>query len=122
MINMLIAVFTTTYETLQKRSDIRWASDRFELFTSGIHMLPLGCFNPLVQIFLFIWTPIALTVAILRRLCGNDKSGPIRFRAEVIRFIRLKIWPRFTLQALEIDQKAAEIEQKISENEYTVYW
>jgi hypothetical protein len=60
MINILIAVFTSTYERIMSKSNVRWASDRFEIFVSGCHMLPFGFLTPVVQFFLIIWAPIAL--------------------------------------------------------------
>ena len=67
MINILIAVFTSTYERIMSKSNVRWASDRFEIFVSGCHMLPFGLLTPIVQLFLIIWAPIAL-------LLGKNKQ------------------------------------------------
>ena len=62
MINILIAVFTSTYERMTENSNVRWASDRFEIFVSGCHMLPFGLLTPIVQLLLFIWAPISLLI------------------------------------------------------------
>ena len=72
MINILIAVFTSTYERIMNKSNVRWASDRFEIFVSGCHMLPFGIFTPIVQLFLIIWAPIAL-------LLGNKNKQLLKF-------------------------------------------
>ena len=68
LFNMLIALFTNTYQRIQDKSRTIWANDRFEMVMSSTHALPFSILNPVAQLFLFIWviiaTPIAMIVSI----------------------------------------------------------
>ena len=68
LLNMLIAVFTNTYDKVKNESKVFWSTDRFELVSSLMHPLPLGIWNPFFQLFLFIWTPIAFILALARHV------------------------------------------------------
>ena len=68
LFNMLIALFTNTYQRIQNQSRIIWANDRFEMVMSSTHALPFSILNPIAQILLFIWaifaTPIAMVISL----------------------------------------------------------
>ena len=65
LFNMLIALFTNSYQRIQDQSRRIWATDKYILVVSGLNMLPLGIFNPLVQLLLFIWALIAFIIALI---------------------------------------------------------
>ena len=65
LFNMLIALFTNTYQRIQNKSRIIWANDRFEMVMSSTHALPFSVLNPFAQLFLFVWAIIATPIAMI---------------------------------------------------------
>ena len=65
LFNMLIALFTNTFQRIQNKSRIIWANDRFEMVMSSTHALPFSILNPVAQLFLFIWAIIATPIAMV---------------------------------------------------------
>ena len=65
MLNMLIALFTNTYERIKLESKINLANAKFSIVVSLTHTLPFTLFNPLIQLFLFIWAFISIPIAMI---------------------------------------------------------
>jgi len=65
LLNMLIALFTNTYEDIKTKSKINLANTKFSMVVSMTHTLPFSVFNPIVQLFIFIWALISIPIAIL---------------------------------------------------------
>ena len=66
LLNMVIAMFTTTFEKMTTKSRVIWANDNYELVVTGVHVLPLGPFNPIAQLALFIWMPYSVLLAVIK--------------------------------------------------------
>jgi len=99
LFNMLIALFTNTYQRIQNKSRIIWANDRFEMVMSSTHALPFSILNPIAQLFLFVWAIIATPIAMVLSI----KSG---FKwSDLVRFVNLKIWPRFPMHSVVTDKR-----------------
>ena len=64
MLNMIIALFTNTYERIKAESKINLANAKFSIVVSVTHTLPFSFFNPVIQLFIFIWTLISVPIAI----------------------------------------------------------
>ena len=64
MLNMIIALFTNTYERIKAESKINLANAKFSIVVSMTHTLPFSFFNPFIQLFLFIWALISVPIAI----------------------------------------------------------
>ena len=57
LLNMLIALFSNTYDEIKGNSKIIWAGIRYETMIGGIHVLPFGPLNGIVQVFLIASVP-----------------------------------------------------------------
>ena len=64
MLNMIIALFTNTYERIKAKSKINFANAKFSIMVSMTHTLPFSFFNPVMQLFIFIWALISVPIAI----------------------------------------------------------
>ena len=64
MLNMIIALFTNTYERIKAESKINLANAKFSIVVSVTHTLPFSFFNPVIQLFIFIWALISVPIAI----------------------------------------------------------
>ena len=65
MLNMIIALFTNTYERIKAESKINLANAKFSIVVSMSHTLPFSFFNPFIQFFLFMWTFISVPIAMV---------------------------------------------------------
>ena len=108
LLNMLIAIFTHTYNMTLENSKEIWIKRRYELilgnqellmFTNtildGAHSMPFLFFNAPVLILLSFWTFIALPVALCKRGCtpAAERSGRLNWRS-FKDFLILKYMPR----------------------------
>ena len=65
LLNMLIALFTNTYEKIKAESKINLANAKFSIVVTMSHTLPFSFFNPFVQFFIFVWALISIPIAML---------------------------------------------------------
>ena len=64
-LNMIIAFFTTTFTKIKAESKINLAIEKFSIVASYTHSLPFSFFNPLMQLFIFIWAFISIPIAMI---------------------------------------------------------
>ena len=65
MLNILIALFTNTYNRIQEDSKINLANKKFSIVVATTHTLPFSIFNPVIQLLIFIWAFISVAIAII---------------------------------------------------------
>ena len=65
LLNMIIALFTSTYDKIKAQSRINLAVAKFSIVASLTHTLPFSFFNPLMQLIIFIWAFISIPIAII---------------------------------------------------------
>jgi len=65
LLNMIIALFTSTYAKIKAESRINLAVEKFSIVASLTHTLPFSFYNPFMQLFIFIWTFISIPIAII---------------------------------------------------------
>ena len=64
-LNMIIALFTNTYNKIKAKSKINLAIEKFSIVASYTHTLPFSFLNPLMQLFIFIWAFISIPIAMM---------------------------------------------------------
>ena len=65
LLNMIIALFTNTYDEIKAKSKINLAVAKFSIVASFTHTLPFSFLNSIMQLFIFVWALISIPIAMV---------------------------------------------------------
>ena len=94
LLNMLIALFSNTYDEIKGNSKIIWAGIRYETMIGGIHVLPFGPLNGIVQVFLIASVPHSIVFYLFKCLFCCQKLTLSGIKGRVLKNFNLKIFEK----------------------------